>query len=88
MNTNLINLKSQLEQLDWPSLYYYKFIIPNTPETLAKVASLFESDSDLSFQPSSKGNYTSVSVKEIAVNAEQVVEKYEKAIQIKGLIAL
>lgn len=81
-------LKAQLDLLEWPNVYYFKFIMPNDNETVAKVTALFDEGTDLNYQPSKTGKYISVSVKELMLSAEQIIEKYEQASSIKGVIAL
>jgi putative lipoic acid-binding regulatory protein len=82
-------LRAQLDLMDWPNLYLYKFIIPNENEKLAKVTALFDGEtSEISYHESGKGNYVSVSVKEVAVSVDQIIEKYLKAAQIEGVISL
>ncbi|MBM3186828.1 MAG: DUF493 family protein [Bacteroidota bacterium] len=82
-------LKAQLELLEWPNLYLYKFIIPNENEKLAQVTALFDYETaEISYQQSGKGNYVSISVKEVAVSVDQIIEKYQKASEIKGVISL
>jgi putative lipoic acid-binding regulatory protein len=70
-------------------LYLYKFIIPNENEKLAQVTALFDGETaEISYHESGKGNYVSVSVKEVAVSVDQIIEKYQKASEIKGVISL
>jgi hypothetical protein len=44
-------LKVQLEQLNWPDVYLFKFIVPNDPEKIAKVSAMFSESSDLVMHP-------------------------------------
>ena len=81
-------LKEQLEQQEWPGVFLFKFIVPNSPELLAKTTALFGSEAEISLQPSRNDKYISVSVKELMLNAESIIEKYKKVSEIKGLIAL
>jgi putative lipoic acid-binding regulatory protein len=82
------NLRAQLEQLEWPSLYLFKFIVPNDNVRMAQVSALFDEQADISYHESGKGNYVSVSVKEVMLSVESIIEIYEKAAQIKGVISL
>lgn len=82
------NLKIQLEQQEWPALYMFKFIVPNTPELIAKVSNLISAEAEIQMQPSSNGKYTSVTGKEVMLSAEAVLEVYYKAAEIKGVITL
>lgn len=81
-------LKEQLEQQEWPDVFMFKFIVPNEPELIAKAASLFGPEAEISLQPSRNEKYVSVSAKELMLDAESIIVKYRKAAEIKGLIAL
>jgi len=50
------------EEHQWPSVYLFKFIVPDTPELLAKVQTLFTSEAIISYKKSKSGKYISVSV--------------------------
>jgi len=76
------------ENLEWPTLYFYKFIVPNNNEKLAKVFALFDDTSNISKRESSGGKFVSVSAKEVASSADVVIEKYILASKIDGLISL
>ena len=82
------NLRAQLDALEWPSVYLFKFIVPNDNEKLALVSALFDENANISYQTSSKGNYVSVSVKEVMLSGDSVIEIYEKAVKIEGIISL
>lgn len=88
MSNQFDKLKIQLEQLDWPKVYYFKFICPSDPETVAKVSSLFESNANLTIRASKNGNYASISAKEVMINPEAVIHVYEESAKIKGVISL
>jgi putative lipoic acid-binding regulatory protein len=81
-------LRAQLEQEEWPNVYMFKFIVPSNPEHLAKVIGLFGETAEISTQPSRNGNFVSVSIKEMMLNADSIIVIYEEASKIKGLIAL
>ncbi|HTO39144.1 MAG TPA: DUF493 family protein [Brumimicrobium sp.] len=81
-------LKSKLELEEWPNLYFFKFIMPSDNQKIALVSSLFDDTSDIQVRPSSKGNYTSISVKEMMFDANSIIDIYEKAALIEGVIIL
>lgn len=81
-------LKSQLEELNWPDVYLFKFIVPNDSETIAKVSALFNDSSEVVMHPSRNGNYMSISAKELMLDVDSIIEKYVIAAQIKGVISL
>jgi uncharacterized protein len=81
-------LREQLEQQEWPNVFLFKFIVPNTAEMLAKATALFDASSDIQFHESKTGKFVSVSVKEMMLNVDSIIDKYKEAAEIKGLIAL
>lgn len=88
MSDAFAKLREQLELQEWPDVFLFKFIIPNEPETLAKTTALFDETSEIRLHPSKNGKYVSISVKEMMLNVQSIIDKYEKATLIKGLIAL
>lgn len=83
-------LKVQLEEgFEWPTLYMFKFIIPADNEKLAQVESLFDSEEAIiTTRQSSKGNFISVTVKEMMMSPQRVIDRYMEAESIEGLISL
>jgi uncharacterized protein len=87
MDTQWIN--SFREKLDkhyaWPSLYLFKFIVPTAREQ--EVRDLFPRH-EATGKLSKQGNYTSITVQMMMPSSEAVIEVYEKAAQIEGIVAL
>jgi hypothetical protein len=88
MELDFSNLKTKLEQLEWPSVYYFKFIIPNDSEKLALANALFDETSEIVMHPSKNGKFMSISAKEMMLDVDSIISKYEKASLIKGIISL
>ena len=87
MDSTWIN--SFREKLDkhyaWPSLYLFKFIVPTGKEQ--EVKDLFPRHITTD-KLSKQGNYTSVSVEMMMPSSDAVIEIYEKASRIEGIVAL
>ena len=83
-----MRLKVQLELQEWPDVYMFKFIVPNDSERLAQVSALFNESSDIVMHPSKNENYMSISVKEMMLDVDSILEIYIKASKIKGVITL
>lgn len=82
-------LREKLEELTWPRIYLFKFIVPNTPELLAQAMNLFDQDeAQLEQRHSKSGKFVSVSAKEMMMSPERVIERYQQAEKIPGLMAL
>lgn len=73
----------------WPSPYLYKFIIPASLEKIAEIEAVFNNmDARIETRDSSKGNYTSVSIRVTMESPEAVVEKYQEVSKVEGVISL
>jgi len=86
-NTRLMKLLD--EQHSWPAVFMFKFVVPSENEKIALVEAMFNAKTaEIRLRSSSKGKYTSVTIREVMVSAEAVLEVYEEAHKIEGLIAL
>jgi uncharacterized protein len=81
-------LKIQLELLEWPGVYFYKFIVPNDPETISSTKRLFSKWAEIKEHPSKTGKYVSISAKQFMENVDTIIEIYVQAQKIKGIISL
>jgi len=81
-------LREQLELQEWPNVYLFKFIVPNTPQALAQVTALFSDLSEINFNESKTGKYISVGAKELMLNVDSIIEVYNNAAKIEGIISL
>lgn len=88
MDINLYSLKEKLELLEWPNVYFFKFIVPNESENVALVTALFDESSEIVMHPSKTGKYISISAKEMMLDVDSIILKYKKASLIKGIISL
>jgi hypothetical protein len=73
------------EHYSWPALYIFKFIVPAGKEGDLKNLFPLHTSSD---KQSTQGKYVSVTYKMMMPSSESVIEVYEKASAIEGLIAL
>lgn len=83
-------LKKQLEEdTTWPSPYLFKFIVPAELEKIAEIRSIFDGfDADINTRDSTKGNYTSISIRVTMDSPEQVIKKYIEVSTVEGVISL
>jgi hypothetical protein len=82
------SLRTQLELEEWPNVYMFKFIIPNSSDKIALTMELFNDSSDISMHESSSGKFVSITAKELMLDVDSIIKKYEEATKIKGLMAL
>jgi putative lipoic acid-binding regulatory protein len=83
-------LKEQLEgDANWPTSYLFKFIVPASNEKIAEIEAIYDgTDALISTRDSSKGTYTSVSIKVTMDSPEAVIEKYLQVSKVEGVISL
>ncbi len=73
---------------DWPSVYMFKFIFEPETARLDSVTALFPAEVEILRKYSAGGKYLSLTVREVMMSAEEVVERYNKASEIQGVIIL
>jgi putative lipoic acid-binding regulatory protein len=83
-------LKQQLQyDSAWPTPYLFKFIVPASLEKIAEIEAVFNNTGAIiNTRDSSKGTYTSVSVKVTMESPDAVVEKYLEVSKVEGVISL
>lgn len=78
-----------IDNFEWPTVYMFKFIVPADNAKIAQVESLFDSnEAEISIRNSKKGNFVSITAKEMMLSPEKVIDRYVQAEDIKGLISL
>jgi uncharacterized protein len=81
-----VAFKEKLESVgNFPMLYMFKFIVPSGKEQ--EIGALFPNHK-VSLKPSSGGKYVSTTIHLMAESADFVIDVYEKASEIEGVISL
>lgn len=83
-------LKKKLEESikSFPYIYMFKFIIKADNKTMALVEAIFDEDADVIQNQSSTGKYISITVKQVVMSVDEIIEVYEKAAKIEGVMSL
>ncbi len=77
-----------MESLTWPSLYMFKFIIPNSDEKVKAIKELFPVDTEFSFKTSKDLKFIGITVKQTMESADAVIDIYIEASRIEGVMML
>lgn len=86
---NFNTLRERLaKELTWPSVYMFKFIAPAENRIFAMLHDLFPHQAEFTNRHSAGGKYVSITVKEVMMSPDEVIERYEKASAIDGVIVL
>ena len=72
----------------FPLVYFFKVIVPDDLKKIALIESLFSDESQIERKSSSKGNYLSISAKQVVLSSDEVIEIYKKASAVEGAIVL
>lgn len=83
-------LKEQLSQdTTWPAPYLFKFIVPADKEKIAQIEVIFDGlSAEIKTRDSSKGTYSSVSIRVKMESPDAVIKKYLEVSTIEGVISL
>jgi len=81
-----VAFKEKLEATgQFPMLYMFKFIVPSGTEI--EIGKLFPKN-EMTLKPSSGGKYVSTTIQVMMDSADQIIEIYERASSIEGVISL
>lgn len=73
----------------WPSDYLFKFIVPTDVQKIGFVEKVFDNlGAVITTTPSSKGNYTSISIQVKMSDPDAVIAKYKEVAVVEGIISL
>jgi len=82
-------LRARLNEIHiWPSIFMFKFILPTDEARLTQLKLIFGESAEIRERLSSKGNYTSVTVREMMLSADDIFDRYRRAKDIKDIISL
>lgn len=77
-----------MESSTWPSLYMFKFIIPNSDEKVNAIKNLFPPKTKFAFKTSKDLKFIGITVKKTMESADAVIDIYIGAQDIEGIVIL
>jgi len=87
-NSKFDELRKKLDNESWPAIYMFKFIVPSDNHKIALIESFFEDVAEIKMQASTNGKYTSITIRQVMLDAPAIIEIYVKAAAIEGIISL
>jgi hypothetical protein len=82
-------LRARLNEIHiWPSIFMFKFILPSDEARITQLKLIFGESAEIRERLSSKGNYTSITVREMMLSADDIFDRYRRAKDIKDIISL
>lgn len=86
---NFEELRKKLNETQtYPSVYMFKFIFAAEHRKIALVENLFGEDAEIYTKESDKGKYISITVKEVVMSTDEIINIYTKASDIEGVMFL
>lgn len=84
-----LKLRMQLDKMhSWPDVYMFKFVLPKDEQKVADLMSHFTNKAEVVTRDSAKGNYVSITIKEVMFSTDSVIERYKSIKSIEGLLSL
>jgi len=88
MSDHANRLKELLDKENYPLVYLFKFIIKNDPDKIVDIKRCFDETAEFETNPSRNGNYISVSIKQMMMSSDDILNRYERVSKIKNVIVL
>lgn len=86
---NFEELRKKLNETQtYPSVYMFKFIMSAEHRKIALIENLFGNDAEIYTKESDKGKYISITVKEVVMSTDELIDIYSKASDIEGVMFL
>lgn len=81
-------LKEALEERNYPLQYPFKFIFVKDDQKLIQIKQIFDETAEISLRDSKGGKYTSITIKQMMLSAEDIIIRYRQMEKIQGIISL
>jgi len=81
-------LRELLADQKFPLIFPFKFVIKKDQAKLVEIKRMFDETAEFSVRESKNGNYISITIKQMMLHPDQIIEKYVDMRQIKGIISL
>ena len=89
LNDKYEKLREGLNQLgSWPGVHMFKFIITADNKKIALLISKFSSEAVITQKESVNGKYISITVREVMIDADSIIDRYKELETIEGVISL
>lgn len=88
MDDDFDKLRALLQEQNYPSVYLFKFIVKASDDQVTDVKRCFQETAEFSTRPSKNGKYISISIKQMMLSTDEIIERYKAVHKIEGVIAL
>ena len=88
MNDKYEKLRTLFADQNFPLIYPFKFIITKDEQKIIKIRRIFDETAEISTRDSKNGKYLSITIKQMMLNTDDIIERYERMEAIEGVISL
>jgi putative lipoic acid-binding regulatory protein len=88
MSDKYEKLKAALKDYDFPLVYPFKFIVAANKEKLIEIKRNFDETAEIDVRESRNGKYSSITIKQMMLSTEDIINHYKKLENIEGIISL
>ncbi|NOQ72041.1 MAG: DUF493 family protein [Crocinitomix sp.] len=88
MSDQYDKLRALLAELEYPSIYLYKFIVKQDPNKVIDIKRCFSETAEFTERASKNGNYISVSIREMMLSSDAIIDRYKTVGKFENVITL
>lgn len=88
MSDKYEKLRTLFKDQKFPLVYPFKFIIVKDEKKMIQIKQIFDETAEISMRDSKNGKYLSITIKQMMLNTDDIIERYERMESIEGVITL
>ncbi|MCH2235132.1 MAG: DUF493 family protein [Crocinitomicaceae bacterium] len=88
MDDGFDKLRDLLKDQTYPSPYLFKFIVKKDFEFMIGLKNCFDETAEFEKHPSRNGNWISLSIKQMMLSTEDIIDRYKLVQKFDNVIAL
>ena len=81
-------LRELFEENNFPMVYPFKFIIVKDEKKIIRIRRIFDETAEISMRDSKNGKYLSITIKQMMLNTDDIINRYLLMEEIEGVISL
>ncbi|UKN02671.1 DUF493 domain-containing protein [Paracrocinitomix mangrovi] len=88
MSDRYDKLRELFEDQSFPLVYPFKFIIKKDQDKMIHIKRIFDETAEISIRESKNGNYSSITIKQMMLSTDDIINRYKLMEEIEGIISL
>ncbi|MBD3636783.1 MAG: DUF493 family protein [Crocinitomicaceae bacterium] len=88
MTDKYAKFREIFENQNFPLVYPFKFVIKKDEKKMIRIRRIFDETAEISIRESKNGTYTSITIKQMMLNTDDIIMRYQQMESIEGVIVL